>query len=173
MDSMSQRSSIMKLQISSAKLKQLQKSPPAIAQAPSTPLRTPSSLTPTAIDPRNVHKSAMQRFTSTFRMKEDLVRENIDFKAQLAEAQEQLASVAQAQEHHEQDVAQLLETIDRRDRQLARVQKLNSDAKVIVQEMAQMATDTARQAQEVAQAMTNMAHRAQNLVYTNNDDDDD
>ena len=115
----------------------------------------------------------MQHFTATFRRKEDLVRENIDLKAQLAVAQEQLADAAQAQEHHEQDVAQLLETIDRRDRQLARVQKLNSDAKVIVQEMVQMATDTARQAQEVAQAMTNMAHRAQNLVYTNNDDDDD
>jgi hypothetical protein len=132
----------------------------------------PSFLTPTTVDSQTVQNSALRQFTSTFRKKEDLVRENTALKAQLAAAKEQSAGLAQVQEHHEQDVAQLLETIDRRDKQLARVNKLNSDAKLIVQEMAQMVTDTARQAQEVAQVMTNMAHRAQNLVSINNDDDD-
>lgn len=163
----------MKLHIPSAKLKQLQKNPPTFAQAPYTPPMAPSFPTPTAVDPRTVQYSAMQHFTATFRKKEDLVRENIDLKAQLAVAQEQLAGVAQVQEHHEQDVAQLLETIDRRDKQLARVQKLNSDAKVIVQEMVQLATDTARRAQEVAQSMMETAHKAQDLLLINNVNDDD
>jgi multidrug resistance efflux pump len=118
----------------------------------------------------------MQHFTAMFRKKDDLVRENTALKAQLAVAQEQLAGVAQVQEQHEQDIAQLLtqcqETIDRRDKQLARVNKLNSDAKVIVQEMLQMATDTARQAQEVAQLMTETAHKAQDLFSINSDEDD-
>ena len=169
---MSQPSSIMKLHIPSAKLKELQKK--------STSHRADSfySTSDTSVSqsncsrPQNVHNSAMQHFTATFRKKEDLVTENTALKSQLAVAQEQLAGVAQVQKQHEQDVAQLLEALDRRDKQLARVNELNSDAKVIVQEMAQMVTDTARQAQEVAQVMTNVAHRAQNLVFTKNDNDD-
>jgi hypothetical protein len=167
---------IVKLRVSSAKPKKFQQTPLAFAQAPSTPLMAPSCLTPTAVDPRTVQYSDMQHFTAMFRKKDDLVRENTALKAQLAVAQEQLAGVAQVQEQHEQDIAQLLtqcqETIDRRDKQLARVNKLNSDAKVIVQEMLQMATDTARQAQEVAQLMTETAHKAQDLFSINSDEDD-
>jgi multidrug resistance efflux pump len=132
----------------------------------------PVFLTPSTVKPQTAHESTIRQFTATFQKKEDLVRDNAALKAQLAAAKEQSEGLAQVQKQHEQDVAQLLETIDRRDKQLARVTKLNSDAKVIVQEMVQMATNTARQAQEVAQLMTETAHKAQDLFSTNSDDDD-
>ena len=154
---------IVKLQISSAKLKELLKNPLAFAQAPSTPLMAPSSLTLTMVGPQTVYDSATEHSTSTFRKNEDLERENALLNDQLAKAQEQLA---EAEELHKQEIARFItgckETISGQGEHIARLNEL----------VAQMMADTARQAREVAQKMMETAHKAQDMLSINNDDDE-
>jgi septal ring factor EnvC (AmiA/AmiB activator) len=177
-NSVSRPALVVKLSVSSEKLKGVLGIPLAIAEVPSTPMMAPSSSTLTTVSPRTVHDSVVRHFSSTFRRNEELERGNAVLKTQLAEAQEQPAVLAQSQEQSKQEIARLhkqcrklFNICDEQQHDLAQVNKLISKAEMMVQETVYMMTDTARQAQEIAQIMVETAQKTQDMASISNYDD--